>query len=91
MPLKSGMLMMTGGMEHTWFDTNAILPDSGNPFPDELWKIRLGTQYVRRYNNGWTGMLGTSIGSSTDVPFDAARDLLFTVMGMLSVPHHERN
>lgn len=88
-PIESGMLIMTGGMEYSWFDTSAVLPNSGQPFPDELWRIRIGTQYIRRFDNGWTGMLGTSIGSSTDRPFGAMRDVLFNVIAVLSVPRNE--
>jgi len=88
---ESGMLTMTGGMEHSWFDTGAVLPNSGQPFPDELWRIRAGTQLIRRFDNGWTGMLGTSIGSSTDRPFEAIRDAFFTVIGVLSVPRNEHD
>lgn len=88
---ESGMLTMTGGMEHSWFETGAILPNSGQPFPDKLWRIRAGTQLIRRFDNGWTGMLGTSIGSGTERPFEAIRDVFFTVTGVLSVPRNEHD
>ena len=35
------------------FDTRAILPDTGEPFPDELWNVRFGTSYRHRFESGW--------------------------------------
>ena len=51
------------------FATGAVLPDTGEPFPDELWNIRFGTGYRHRFESGWIGALDVTVGSPSDKPF----------------------
>jgi hypothetical protein len=36
---------VSAGVRGEFFHTGAFLPDSGRPFPDELWNVRFGTSY----------------------------------------------
>src|SRR5262249_25520561 len=45
----SGSIHVRGELFHT----DAILPDTGQPFPDSLWNIRFGTTYRHQFDNGW--------------------------------------
>ena len=85
------IVMATGGARVDLINTDAVLPDTGRAFPSELWNISLGLNYIRRFDNGRTGGVNLNIGSSSDQPFGAARDINFGAVAFLRVPHRERN
>ena len=60
---------LTANVRSELFDTHAILPDTGQRFPDELWSIRLGTTYRHAFDNGWIGGGTVSVGSPSNKPF----------------------
>ena len=61
--------------------TDAILPDSGQPMPDQLWLIETGVTHIRPQDDGGT-LGGTFLfGSASDQPYAAGRDL--TLMAIL--------
>ena len=68
------------------FDTGAILPDTGEPFPDNLWNIRFGTTYRHRFDNGWIGALDVNVGSPSDEPFASADEVEVSATAILRVP-----
>jgi hypothetical protein len=84
-------VILSGGVQLDLFNTDAVLPDSGRAFPAELWNIKLGMNYIRRFDNGWTGGASANIGSASDQPFSAMRDVNFGMFAFLRVPHRERN
>jgi hypothetical protein len=73
------------------FHTAAVLPDTGQPFPDNLWNIQTGLNYSHRFENGWVagGML--SVGSASDKPFHSIDEMTVSAMGFLRVPSGEHN
>jgi hypothetical protein len=73
------------------FDTRAVLPDSGDPFPDELWRIRVGASYRHRFDTGWIGAGHLSVGSPSDRPFASADELEVSLTGVLRVPRGQRD
>jgi hypothetical protein len=73
------------------FQTHALLPDTGQPFPDTIWNIRFGMNYSHLFANEWFAMLGVSVGSASDRPFEAWRDVNFGLFGSLRIPQGERN
>jgi hypothetical protein len=75
----------------TSFNTNAVLPDSMQRFPAELWNVGLGGTYRHIYDNGWLGTAGVSIGSPSDKPFNNINDMSISINGTLRVPSGERN
>jgi len=79
-------LIATVGLRNTLFDTNAVLPDTGRAFPDRLWSVNVGANYVHRFENGWTGGLLVGVGSASDKPFDSVREMTATLAGFLRVP-----
>lgn len=79
------------GIQNILFQTNAILPDSKQPFPDNLWDIRGSLVYIKRYSNDWSTVLIGSIGSTGDRPFAGSRELIGGVTGVLRIPHGDRN
>ncbi len=66
--------------------TNAILPDSGTPVPDQLWLVETGFMHIRPLANG--GTLGGSFifGSASDRPYAAGRDLTLMTVGFWNTP-----
>jgi hypothetical protein len=72
-------------------DTRAILPDTGERFPDELWDVRLGSAYRHKFDNGWIGGLSLTVGSPSDRPFASWDEMLVRAITMVRVPQGERN
>jgi hypothetical protein len=73
------------------FHTEAILPDSHIPFPEDLWNVRFGALYSHPFQNGWIGGANFGIGSNGDKPFDSPREMAATASGFLRVPQGEHN
>jgi hypothetical protein len=73
------------------FATGAILPDTGEPFPDDLWNIRIGTGYRHRFDSGWIGALNVAIGSPSDKPFASIDEMDISATGVLRVPARNRD
>ena len=73
------------------FNTNAVLLDSQQSFPSELWNIALGGNYRHRFDNGWIGGGGLSVGSQSDRPFDNLNVMSVTADGFFRVPEGEHD
>jgi hypothetical protein len=73
------------------FHTNAILPDTGQPFPQDLWSVRIGTTYRHEFENGWITGTSLSIGSASDQPFHSVNELTGGVNLFLRIPQGEHN
>ena len=66
------------------FHADAVIPGTMQLFPQELWNVSLGTSYRHLFDNGWTAGGGVSVGSASDRPFDAIRDMTVGVNGFLA-------
>lgn len=66
--------------------TDAILPDSGTPVPDQLWLVETGLMHIRPLEGG--GTLGGTLlfGSASDRPYAAGRDLTLMAIGFYNRP-----
>jgi hypothetical protein len=73
------------------FATDAVLADSGERFPGELYDAHLGVSYRHKFENGWIGALSVSVGSSSDKPFHSEDEVFVRAVGLLRVPQGERN
>lgn len=80
------MVMLSIGVQGSTFSTSAMLPDSGQFFPEELYNVSLGTNYMHRFENGWTAMAGINFGSASDVPFHSIHEMNIGFMSFLQVP-----
>ena len=69
------VLILSASVRNSMFFTDAVLPDSGRPFPSELWNISLGTTYLHKFQNGWSGGLGIHFGSASDKPFYSINEM----------------
>jgi len=66
--------------------TDAILPDSNQPVPDQLWLVEAGLTHIRPLARGGT-LGGTFLfGSASDQPFAAGRDLTLMAIGFWNTP-----
>ena len=84
-------LSLSGGVRNSLIDSEAVLPNTGQPIPDELWNISLGLRYARQLNDGWLASGGLSIGSASDHPFASIREMNVGVNSMLRVPQGDHN
>jgi len=73
------------------FDTRAVLPDTGERFPDELYNIRFGTSYRHRFASGWIAGGHLRVGSPSDRPFHSFDEVELGATAFLSVPARERD
>jgi hypothetical protein len=66
--------------------TDAVLPDSGQPVPDQLWLVETGFLHVRPLAGG--GSIGGTFlfGSASDRPYAAGRDLTLMTVGFYNRP-----
>jgi hypothetical protein len=66
--------------------TEAILPDSNQPVPNQLWLIETGFTHIRPLASGGT-LGGTFLfGSASDQPFAAGRDLTLMAIAFWNTP-----
>jgi hypothetical protein len=77
------------GVREQLFATNALLPGSQQPFPDQLWNVSLGVIGAHRFDNGWTAGLGLSGGSASNRPFESGKELNANVSAFLRIPVRE--
>jgi hypothetical protein len=73
------------------FQTHAVLPNTLQPFPDELWNIRLFTSYRHEFDNGWIAGGTVSFGSASDKPFHSINEMTAGANAFLRVPQGEHN
>jgi hypothetical protein len=73
------------------FNTNAILPDTKQPFPEDLWNIRFGTTYRHLFDNGWVTGGTVNFGSASDKPFHSINEMTAGVNAFLRIPQGEHN
>lgn len=72
-------------------DTRAILPEIGERLPGELWDVRVGAGYRHKFENNWIGGASLTVSSPSDEPFASEDELILRAIGMLRVPHGDRN
>lgn len=73
------------------FHTQAVIPDTTQAFPQELWDIRFGVSYKHTFDNGWTTGGTVNFGSASDKPFHSFDELTAGVMAFLRIPVGEHN
>src|SRR5437588_11457044 len=81
----------TANVRAEFFQTHAIIPNTSQPFPEELYNIRFGTSYRHQFDNDWVGGASVSVGSASDQPFSTINELVANVSAYLRVPSGERN
>src|SRR5262249_14124687 len=85
------MFVLSLGAGVSEFNTGAILPDTLRHFPDELWNVRIGTNYIHTFDNGWRGGIGLNVASPSDRPFGDLRDVTVGTTAFLRVPVNEHD
>jgi hypothetical protein len=73
------------------FFTNAILPNSGREFPDDLWAVHVGGTYSHHFDNGWSAGGTLSVGSASDELFHSTREMDVGGNAFLVIPQGEHN
>jgi hypothetical protein len=71
------------------FQTSAILPDTDQPFPHELWNIHFGGSYRHLFDNGWIAGGSVSVGSASNKPFHSIEEMTAGVNAFLRLPRGE--
>jgi hypothetical protein len=79
-------LTLWGGVRDSQFSTDAVLPDSHRPFPNELWNVRMGPSYLHKSDDGRFYGVALSFGSASDKPFHSIDEMTFGFLGFLQIP-----
>ncbi|HEY0981528.1 hypothetical protein, partial [Schlesneria sp.] len=78
--------LLTGDVETTHVNTNAILPNTMRQFPQDLFNIAIGGNYYRQFEGGNIGGIVFDVGTATDKPFQSSRDALVSGTAFLLMP-----
>ena len=62
-------VLLSASVRNTLFFTDAILPDTSQPFPEQLWNINTGLMHIHKFDNGWSSGIRGTFGSASDKPF----------------------
>ncbi|MBA2116873.1 DUF6268 family outer membrane beta-barrel protein [Bremerella alba] len=81
-----GMAVLTVGVENMHTFTDAVLPDTGRAFPEDLWNIKFGLTYIRQFESGSTLGIITSVGSASDQPFHSVDEINLNLISFLRRP-----
>ena len=72
-------------------NTRAVLPNTGQAFPDELWNVSVGTNFRHLLDDGWMLGGGIHLGSASDQPFHSLNEMALGANLFLRVPQGEHN
>jgi len=82
---------LLGSFRFEDIQTSALLPDTGEAFPQSLWDIRFGTQYRHKFSNGWIGGGVLTLGSASDKPFKSEAEVSIQATVFARLPDSGRN
>ena len=83
------MVLLTTRLSSTLLQSQAVMPDSHQPLPEQLWNISLGAMYIRKFDGGSSlGVMG-SLGSASDKPFNQLRDYSPMLLAFYRLPVRE--
>lgn len=86
-----GIWLALGSIQRIEIGTAALLPDSGPAIPDQLWDVEFGVMRLREFADGKKAGAMLRVGSPSDQPFTAMRDMTVSMLGFLTLPHGDRN
>lgn len=73
------LLLFSVNVRDSQFFTDAVLPDTQRPFPEELWRVNLGLNYVQQLEDGSSLVMLGGIGSASDKPFHDWKEMNVTL------------
>jgi len=76
-------ILLSASVRNTLFSTDAILPDTQQLFPQQLWNINTGLMHIHKFENGWTSGLRGTFGSASDKPFSNINVMNVSFFGFL--------
>ncbi len=84
-------LLVTASVRNRLISTDAVLPDSRQPYPSELWNAQVGMMYMRQLSGDRMIGGGVSLGSASDHPFASIEEMNVSVNAVYRIPSGERN
>jgi hypothetical protein len=82
---------VSASVREEFFQTHAILPDTRQAFPEDLWNIRFSTTCRHLFDNGWILGGNVSVGTASDKPFNGLEELTAGINAFLRLPSGEHN
>lgn len=84
-------IVFTSHLDQMNVHTNAILPTTSQPFPNQLFNVAFGANYFRQFANGNVGGLVLDVGSASDVPFHSSSEILASGTAFLLMPQDDHS
>lgn len=86
-----GIWLGLGSVQYVGLETSVVFPDSGLSVPAQFWDVQAGVMHIRNLSDDRKigGMV--RVGSPSDQPFGAWRDLTVTFLGFMTIPSGDRN
>lgn len=85
------MVLLNGRVQNTFNQTDAILPQSQRPLPEQLWNVSVGAMYIRQFEGGSSLGVMANLGSASDRPFNELRDYSPMMLAFYRLPVRERD
>jgi hypothetical protein len=83
--------LATSSVHWLQLGSSGVFPATGMEIPSDLWRITAGVLHFRDLANGYQIGAIFNMGSASDEPFAAGRDLTANAIGFLNVPRGERD
>lgn len=84
-------LSASANVRNELLHSHAVLPNTGQAFPDELWDVSVGGSYRHLLEDGWIIGGSVHVGSASDQPFHSLHELALGATAFLRVPQGEHN
>ena len=88
---EDGLWLALASVEQVGISTSAAFANSALAIPNQLWDIEFGVMHVRNLGDDRRAGGMIRIGSPSDRPFDALRDMSVTLLAWLTVPSGDRD
>lgn len=82
-------VVFTAHLDQMNVHTNAILPTTNQPFPNQLFNVAFGVNTFHQFDNGNLGGLVLDVGSASDVPFHSSGEILASGTAFLLMPQDD--
>lgn len=83
---RGRMLSFYSRVSKTRISTDAILAETTQSFPDVLWNLSVGFNFMFRFSNRWIGGFSTNLVSAGDEPFKRSDNFRVGVLGFVQIP-----
>lgn len=83
---RGSMVSFSSRVSRTRISTDSVLEETTELFPEVLWNISAGINFMRQFSNRWIGSFSINLESAADEPFQRSDNFRLGVIGFLQIP-----